>query len=152
MKGFWLAALLLLVIPLSSCGKGSSSPATETPDYKKWTLYQEQALYIPLAAPTKVEMGFYGGVHRDYIEDLTNQQSRFVVEFEIFGKVVLRTSADNPRVMQLLTDGKWQNGKAGAKPRIYLLDSEALFKNNEMKGIRIVLETDGGEAETVVVP
>lgn len=145
-------AALLFAVPLFSCGKNSSNPATETADYKKWTLYQEQAFSIPLAFPTKALLDFSGGVQRLYVEDATKADSKFVIEFEILGKAVIRTVVGDQRTFQLLVNGEWKTGKKGIVPEFFLLDYEALFKHDEMKGVRITLETNAGEVETVVVP
>lgn len=145
--------------PSSAAQADSGSVTAENEvDYQQWPVVSEQKVGLPLAKPTALPLTAKGAFMKTYVENPDDQESRWVEEVALGNRVFLRTTVgrgaadyNDPRMYQVLVDGKWLTGKPGVMPKIYLLDYAALFEKDEMKGFRLTLElADGSTAETTL--
>jgi hypothetical protein len=146
-----------LLLPVAALAEES---ATDFENYRSWTLAEEYLLPpMELSEDTDLKLYVAGAVVRKiYVENIEDRYSRFVAEFELLGKAVVRVFKDGspgPEVFQMLVKNEWRRGKVGAQPKIYLVwkQSFPLFGKRRVVGLRLTLEAADGKKplETVVM-
>lgn len=155
-KILFLASVLVLA---SACAKSpeKAESAGSNENYKKWMLYKDEPLVIPLAAPESITLSVYKvGRQRIYLKNFADPSSPFVTEVLIFNKLALRFRSEDPKskgIFELLTGDRWQKGVSGGSPKFYLVRPAVLFVKDKAEGLKITIETeDGGMAEIIVTP